>query len=645
MIQSTNNDSIKVDFLFQLDDLVYMSNSEWDRKINKEIVSICLKKRNRNKKYFIEQYAYALNNLSLNAVEKSEMQQALEYLLQAYKISKAQKLKDLESNVLNNIGLVYRNIGSNRKALEYYLRSAAIINDSLKDANTFNNIGLCYSDMNDEVNAFKFFYKSLRISRITKNEINEANVLCNIADIQFKKGDFKEAKENYLLGNQIFSKLKNNQGFSYSSNKIALCLKQENDINNSILWSLKSNRVAQENELLENEKESSLNLYKCYKILNNKELTIYYLEKYLKLYKESQNRIANNNLVKKQFELEFEQKKIRADLNYKKKIELSKEKEQQQKLLFYFSIAILVLVVCGFFIIYKRYKITRSQNLIIENQKEIVEHKNREILDSITYAKRIQSAILPQPRLVKEYFKDSFILYKPKDIVAGDFYWFEVIDDLIFFAAADCTGHGVPGAMVSVVCHNALNRSVKEFSLKKPAEILNKTREIVIAEFEKSDEDVKDGMDISLCAINLETNILQWSGAHNPLWILRKDTSRTQVTENDFESVESHKVIAEIIETKADKQPIGKFAFAKDFTQHQFQLQKDDEIYIFTDGFQDQFGGAKGKKYKVSRLRELLIALNLQTMEEKRTKIDEAFENWKGDLDQVDDVCVIGVRV
>ncbi len=171
-------------------------------------------------------------------------------------------------------------------------------------------------------------------------------------------------------------------------------------------------------------------------------------------------------------------------------------------------------------LLFWNFKFKKEVVLRKESEDELKE-KHREITDSLTYAKRIQSAILPQPKLVKEYFKDSFILYKPKDIVAGDCYWFEVIDDLIFFAAADCTGHGVPGAMVSVVCHNALNRSVKEYSLKNPADILDKTRQIVVEEFEKSEEDVKDGMDISLCVINLNTNLMNWSGAHNPLWILR----------------------------------------------------------------------------------------------------------------------------
>jgi serine phosphatase RsbU (regulator of sigma subunit) len=298
----------------------------------------------------------------------------------------------------------------------------------------------------------------------------------------------------------------------------------------------------------------------------------------------------------------------------------------------------LIFAVLSIFIIGFVFVRTKKLNKIIGRQKNLVEEKNQEILDSITYAKRIQSAILPQPKLVKEYFRDSFILYKPKDIVAGDFYWFEAIDNLIFFAAADCTGHGVPGAMVSVVCHNALNRSIKEFSLTNPASILDKTREIVIAEFEKSEEDVKDGMNISLCVLDSTTKLLSWAGAHNPLWILRS-TSRSS---SDTEALEK---TAEIIEFRADKQPIGKFSFAKAFTNHEIQLVENDIIYIFTDGFQDQFGGEKGKKYKISQIRELLLSISSKNLEEQKNLIDQNFETWKGQLDQVDDVCLMGVKI
>ncbi|MBL4594128.1 MAG: serine/threonine-protein phosphatase, partial [Flavobacteriales bacterium] len=209
-----------------------------------------------------------------------------------------------------------------------------------------------------------------------------------------------------------------------------------------------------------------------------------------------------------------------------------------------------------------------------------------------------------------------------KDIVAGDFYWIEQKEGEVLFAAADCTGHGVPGAMVSVVCNNALNRSVREHGLTDPGLILDKTREIVVQEFEKSDEDVNDGMDIALCS--LEGNTLKYAGAHNPLWIIRG---------------------GEIIETKANKQPIGQFDNSLQYTTHSFELQKGDSIYIFSDGYVDQFGGEKGKKFKTRAFRELLLSIQESSMDEQKIIIDDAFETWKGDLEQIDDVCVIGIRI
>lgn len=285
----------------------------------------------------------------------------------------------------------------------------------------------------------------------------------------------------------------------------------------------------------------------------------------------------------------------------------------------------------------------KEQKREVEIQKELAEAKHIEIQASITYAKRIQSAILPSSKVVKKYLKESFILYKPKDIVAGDFYWMEsvtsdeseVMSDenkstssntqhspLVLFAAADCTGHGVPGAMVSVVCNNALNRSVREHGLTDPGEILNKTRAIVVEEFEKSDEDVKDGMDIALCSI--QGNNLKYAGANNPLWIIRN---------------------GEILITKANKQPIGSFRSSDPFETHSFKLQKEDTIYIFSDGYADQFGGEKGKKFKAKAFRELLLSIQDKSMEEQKDIIDKVFEDWRGNLEQIDDVCVIGVRI
>lgn len=258
----------------------------------------------------------------------------------------------------------------------------------------------------------------------------------------------------------------------------------------------------------------------------------------------------------------------------------------------------------------------------VENATHEIKKQHKEITDSIAYARRIQYAMLPHNKVLKEYLKDSFILYKPKDVVAGDFYWMRQVEGKTLFAAADCTGHGVPGALVSVVCNNALNRSVREYGLTDPGLILDKAREIVVEEFEKSEDDVKDGMDIALCC--LEGNNLRFSGAHNPLWILRNK---------------------EILETKSNKQPVGKFSYSESFTSHSFELEKGDLIYIFTDGFVDQFGGESGKKFKIAAFRKLILEIESLEMEVQRKYLDDFFETWRGELEQVDDVCVIGVRV
>lgn len=310
----------------------------------------------------------------------------------------------------------------------------------------------------------------------------------------------------------------------------------------------------------------------------------------------------------------------------KEKIDLERKKEQfEKKVIIIISISGIILLVSFLTFLYNRFTIIRKQKEIIETQKDIVETKNREVTQSIKYALRIQNAILPTQKIVKQYLENSFVLYKPKDIVAGDFYWMETTNDLILFAACDCTGHGVPGAMVSVVCHNALNRAVKEFGLTQPAAILDKTAELVIENFSKSEEDIKDGMDISLCSYNAKTNTLQWAGANNPLWLLQN---------------------GEIIETKADKQPIGMNEGGKPFTNHTFNLNTADTIYLFTDGFADQFGGETGqKKLTRKRFKDLILSIQSKTIQEQGIALDKFITDYRKEIEQIDDILVMGVKV
>ncbi len=264
----------------------------------------------------------------------------------------------------------------------------------------------------------------------------------------------------------------------------------------------------------------------------------------------------------------------------------------------------------------------------LEKQKAQIEENHKHITDSINYARRIQHAILPSVESIQNSLKESFVLYLPKDVVAGDFYWMEHYDNSIYIAAADCTGHGVPGAMVSVVCSTALTRSLLEEKIKDTGKLLNRTRELVIERLSKSGEDIKDGMDISLCKIDLNKQSIQWSGANNPLYLIRKDAEEIEII-------------------KADRQPIGVFRKMKDFTTHEIQLAEGDQFYLFTDGYADQFGGPEKSKFTYRRFRNLLLENKTQSMSNQRQILDTEFKQWKesGDETQLDDVCVIGIQM
>lgn len=264
----------------------------------------------------------------------------------------------------------------------------------------------------------------------------------------------------------------------------------------------------------------------------------------------------------------------------------------------------------------------------ILRQNAILENKNVQITDSIKYAKHIQNAILPSHNTVKKYLDETFIVYKPKDIVAGDFYWIHPRNNgEVLLAAADSTGHGVPGAMVSVVCTNALNQAVKEFGLTDPGMILDKVRELVSDAFQQSDSDeVRDGMDISLCLIDKNKRILKWAGANNPLWIIRENS-------DDLEVV------------RPDKQSVSKTDNPVPFKTHTVQLNKGDCFYLFTDGYADQFGGSSSKKYMQKRIKKLLLSIYRKTMSTQKKLITDNLMHWMGKQEQVDDICFIGIRL
>jgi tetratricopeptide (TPR) repeat protein len=583
--------------------------------------------------------ANSLNNIGLIYKEQGDYAKAIEYYTTSLKIKEEIGDKSKIANSLNNIGIIYYEQEDYVKAIEYYTKSLKIkeeIGDKSRISNTLNNIGMVYKEQGDYAIAMNYFTKSLEIDKGNGDKSGIAKTLINIALIYRAQGDYANALDCSNKSLNLAQEIQDKSGISGSLINIGVIYQDQGDYANALDYGKRSLAIAQEIGDVNTIINATKSLWEVYKKLNRFKESIKMYELHIVTRDSLKSEENQKAVIQQEFKYKYEKEQSLADAKHNElmhikseQIKTQNEKIEKERAIKYSLTIGMLIVITSIFVIFKNLRKTIKQKGVIEQQKAQVElahdeleEKNQEIIDSIIYAKRIQSAILPPMKVVKQCLKESFIFYKPKDVVAGDFYWMEQKNGKILFAAADCTGHGVPGAMVSVVCNNGLNRSVREHSLTIPGEILDKTREIVVQEFEKSEEDVKDGMDIALCSI--EGMKLQYAGAYNPLWIIRN---------------------GEIIETKANKQPIGQFDHPEPYTTHSFNLEKGDAIYIFSDGYVDQFGGEKEKKFKAKAFKKLLLSLQDKSMEEQKIVIDETFETWKGNLEQIDDVCVIGVRI
>lgn len=281
----------------------------------------------------------------------------------------------------------------------------------------------------------------------------------------------------------------------------------------------------------------------------------------------------------------------------------------------------------------------------IQLQKEVIEEKSKDITASINYALKIQEAILPRDEELKASLNDYFVFYKPRDIISGDFYWFSKRDNLIFIAAADCTGHGVPGALMSMLGNSFLNEIVNEYNIYNPADILDLLRLKVIKTLRQRETNTKDGMDISICVLNTELREINYAGAFNPVYITsdvnENAISGFEVYQNEFVPNKYLKILP------ADRFPVGivEGQFNDMFTNKKYHYHPGDCLYMFSDGLADQFGGSQGKKYKTKQLKDLLLKVSKYDMEYQMLNISDDFENWKGTHEQVDDILMIGIRL
>ena len=591
------------------------------------------------------------------------------------------------SDAYNNIGIVYEHQGIYSESLKNHYASLKIreaINDSFGLASSYGNIAIvfdeqknyseslknhilsleirkhindqkgisiCYSNMgsvfyhlNNYTEALKNYIACMKIEEALGDKDGLAGSYLNIGLIDKCQGNYEAALKNYLIAFNKYNELDDKAGIAASYCNIATVLNIEKKHKEAEAYLLKSINLSK----VIGYKENLKNSYGIYSELDSaigNYKGAYLNHKLFILYRDSiDNEETRKSTIQSQMTYDFEKKEAVAEAEYKNELEnqqiLSEEKSRKQKLII-FSVGIgliLVVVFAGF--IFSTLRVTRKQkniielqNLKTESQKHIIEEKHKEITDSINYAERIQRSFLATKEQLDEQLKDYFVLFQPKDVVSGDFYWTYTLHNGNFaLVTADSTGHGVPGAIMSLLNTSSLEKAV-ELGINEPAEILNHTRQTIIQRLKKdgSAEGGKDGMDCSLICLNKGKTKLVYSAANNPIWIVRASTSSAA---------------NQLIELSPDKIPVGKHdRDSISFTQHEVELQKGDMIYTLTDGFPDQFGGPKGKKFMYKKLKEILISISNKPLKEQEEYLKSSLTDWMGNTEQVDDITIIGIRV
>lgn len=646
---TSKHDTTKIQALIFLSEIYYRTNPDTLVDICEQAIEFIDKKlksqiSHSEKVIFIVNKASAYANMAAMSEDQSNLKRAIEYNNKALKLYKSVEYHSGTSTVLNNLGKIMKIQGELESAIDLYSESlhyADLSNNKKGKAYTIGNIGAIHYSKGNYREALESFIKA----KVLHNEVNDvyglAVSLNNIGSVYRNLNMLDNALKSYQETFKLCKETSDIKQQANSAVKISTVYGLMKDYQNSEKYGLLALELSQKSESVKVVLSAKKNLYELYRKMNQPGKSLLYFEQFVSL-KDSINTEDNQKaIIEQRIQYEYDKQALADSVKFaeQKKAEITVknleiESVRTQRYLLFGGLSIFI--VLSFFI-FNRYQISQKQSKIIASQKEIVEHqkslveyKNKEVTDSITYAKRIQNTILPSTHKIESILPNSTLFYKPKDIVAGDFYWFEKLptelnnSDSVFFAAADCTGHGVPGALVSVVCSNALNHSLQELKTDDPSKILNRTREIVIHQFSNDENHIADGMDIALCCINTKTLALKYAGANNNLYIVRN---------NNF------------IEYQSNREPVGVHTKMTPFKLHEIQLQKDDTIILSTDGFADQFGGETGKKLKSKPFKQLLTTISGYSLENQKKYLQNFFDEWKGNYEQVDDVCVLIVKV
>lgn len=580
--------------------------------------------------------AIAYNDIAYIFQSQGLVEKAIENYIKSLKLLEKMDDKASLGACLNNIGLLYHDQSNYEKALEYYMKGLEVkeeLGDEKSIATSLNNIGSVYFSQQKYYEANEYFFKSLGKRKKTNDKPGVAQSLINISGIYREQKQYDKALTYLLMSKDIQNEINNNVGLVNTLNSIGVIYELKGNAPQAEVYLEKAYNLAKTISSPDLIKNTSISLSNHYRNIRKYEKAYRLLVEHYEMADSLTNTENVQKIIQVGLQYEFEKKLHKAEVeqlekNYQHEIEI-----KEQKIITYsFGIGLGALVILSV-IILKSLNDKKKANVLISKQKNEIEVKSHEleeslisITDSVRYAKRIQEALLQAGKNITDKIPTHFILFNPKDIVSGDFYWSYEKNDNIYIAAADCTGHGVPGALMSMLGISFLNSINAENDNLSPAEILNKLRDKITKELGQTSQNVaaRDGMDISLAKLNLKNKTLEWAGANNNLWVVNKDG---------------------LTEIKADRQAVNYTENPIPFTNHQVQLNIEDKIYLFTDGFADQFGGPKGKKFMYKPFKELLVSIYDKLMEEQEEILKNHFQDWKGELEQVDDVCVIGVRI
>ncbi|MES2762829.1 MAG: tetratricopeptide repeat protein [Bacteroidota bacterium] len=668
-LKTAKNDTNKV---IILNDLAhkYLETGIYDKALVLFNSSITLSKKMGYKKGL----SVAYNNLGVLYDYRADYIKSIDYYNMALALRKESGDLKGQSACYSNLAIVYEYLGKFPEALNC-LYDALRIDEKLNDKNGIGilhiNMGSVYAQQGKYKESEACFKKALELFTSIDAKDGIAYAESGLGMIFMQSGKETEAEEHVKRSKAIFEEFGDKQNVSgalINLGQIYVSSKKLNDAEKVYKESLKLNLELEDKRNLS---FSYLGLGQVYMHKRNfprskmfLDSAIYLAEsigcieclrddysayahmdssssnfkgafinmKKFMLYRDSlMNETNNKKSSQAKLQYDFDKKAISDSLRNKevKEQEAFRHDQEikQQKLYSYGAVLgfILMLVIAG--VSFRAFKQKQKDNIVIEHQKAMVEEKQKEILDSINYAERIQRSFLATEELLQENLNQYFVFFQPKDVVSGDFYWGSKLSNGNFaLATADSTGHGVPGAIMSILNISCLENAIKE-GCTSPADILNHTRTNIIERLKKdgSAEGGKDGMDCSLICLNPTNSQLNYAAANNPIWVVRDNV---------------------LIELTPDKMPVGKHDKDQNsFAQHSFDLKKGDVIYALTDGMADQFGGPKGKKFMYKKLKEFLVSISGLSMTEQKDKLDIALNNWKGGLEQVDDVCVVGIRI